>query len=96
MQASEIRELNDAEIRDRIAELQEERFRLRLRAATQPLEQPMRLRDVRRDIARLMTVLTERQTGINGAKGSTDAKAPKAARATKTTKAKRATARRGR
>ena len=38
MQASEIRELNDQEIQARIAELQEERFRLRLRAATQPLE----------------------------------------------------------
>ena len=71
MQASEIRELNDREIQDRIEELQEERFRLRLRAATQPLEQPMRLREVRRDIARLKTVLTERQTGSTGSKGST-------------------------
>jgi large subunit ribosomal protein L29 len=62
MQATEIRELNDREIEERIAELQEERFRLRLRAATQPLEQPHRLRDLRKDIARLKTVLTERRT----------------------------------
>jgi large subunit ribosomal protein L29 len=61
MQATEIRELNDREIEERIAELQEERFRLRLRAATQPLEQPHRLRDLRKDIARLKTVLTERR-----------------------------------
>jgi len=101
MQATEIRELNDQELNHRIAELQEERFRLRLRAATQPLEQPMRLREVRRDIARLKTVLTEREKGIR-AQGSTGTKAPKAgkepkaAKATKTAKAKRATARRGR
>ena len=95
MQASEIRELNDREIQDRIEELQEERFRLRLRAATQPLEQPMRLREVRRDIARLKTVLTERQRGSTGSKdskGSTGtAKAEVPA-----PKRKRATARRGR
>ena len=77
MQASEIRELNDQEIQDRIAELQEERFRLRLRAATQPLEQPMRLREVRRDIARLKTVATERQRGLTESRGSTGSKGSK-------------------
>ena len=90
MQASEIRELNDREIQDRIDELQEERFRLRLRAATQPLEQPMRLREVRRDIARLKTVVTERQRGSKESKASTE-KAPASP-----SKTKRATARRGR
>jgi large subunit ribosomal protein L29 len=69
MQATEIRELNDREIEERIAELREERFRLRLRAATQPLEQPHRLRDLRKDIARLKTVLTERRVSGSGAKG---------------------------
>jgi large subunit ribosomal protein L29 len=99
MQATEIRELNDQELQDRIAELREERFRLRLRAATQPLEQPHRLRDLRKDIARMMTVLTERQKGITApavSAGSRETKAPKTKRATKTTKTKRATARRGR
>lgn len=99
MQATEIRELNDQELRDRIAELREERFRLRLRAATQPLEQPHRLRDLRKDIARMMTVLTERQKGMTApaaSGGSKDTKAPKTKRATKTTKTKRAPARRGR
>jgi large subunit ribosomal protein L29 len=60
MQADEIREMADADIRARIAELEEERFRLRFRAATEPLEDPLRLRTVRRDIARLNTVLRER------------------------------------
>jgi large subunit ribosomal protein L29 len=98
MQATEIRELNDQELQDRIAELREERFRLRLRAATQPLEQPHRLRDLRKDIARIMTVLTERQKGSKGSKGSQGSRETKAPtqRATKTTKTKRATARRGR
>jgi large subunit ribosomal protein L29 len=105
MQATEIRELNDQELEARIAELQEERFRLRLRAATQPLEQPHRLRDLRKDIARMKTVLTERQkgstgstgsTGSEGSKGSKGTTIPKAKRATKAAKTTRATARRGR
>ena len=99
MQATEIRELNDQELRDRIAELREERFRLRLRAATQPLEQPHRLRDLRKDIARMMTVLTERQKGVKGSEGSQGSRettTPKAKRATKAAKTTRATARRGR
>ena len=95
MQATEIRELNDQELRDRISELEEERFRLRLRSATQPLEQPHRLRDLRRDIARMKTVLTERS--MKGSKvegqGSTHTTASTARRASK---AKRTTARRGR
>jgi large subunit ribosomal protein L29 len=70
MRASEIRELSDVEIRARIAELEEERFRLRFRAATEPLENPLRLRQVRRDIARLYTVLRERSLGA-GARGGT-------------------------
>lgn len=60
MQAHEIRELTDADIRARLAELEEERFRLRFRGATQPLEDPLRLRVLRKDIARLNTVLRER------------------------------------
>ena len=60
MKAKEIRELTDQEIQERISGLQEEQFRLRFRAATQPLENPPLLRTIRRDIARLQTVLTER------------------------------------
>lgn len=60
MQAEEIREMGEADIRARIAELEEEQFRLRFRAATEPLEDPLRLRAVRKDIARLHTVLRER------------------------------------
>lgn len=62
MNVSEIRELTEGEIRDRVQQLEEERFRLRFRAATTQLENPMLLRTIRRDIARLKTVLRERQT----------------------------------
>jgi large subunit ribosomal protein L29 len=55
LQADDIREMQDADIRTRITELEEERFRLRFRGATQPLEDPLRLR-----VARLNTVLRER------------------------------------
>ena len=59
MRASEIRELSGADVEARIAELEEERFRLKFRSATETLENPLRLRDIRRDIARLKTVLRE-------------------------------------
>jgi len=62
----EIREMTDDEIRDRIEQLQEERFRLRFRAATQQLENPMLLRNLRRDISRLKTVQRERQLQNQG------------------------------
>jgi large subunit ribosomal protein L29 len=62
----------DDEIRGRIAELEEERFRLRFRSATETLEDPLRFRVIRKDIARMKTVLRERekaaQTGAAAAK----------------------------
>ena len=61
MQAKEIRELSPEDLSARIAALEEERFRLKFRSATEPLEEPLRLRVIRRDIARLKTILRERQ-----------------------------------
>ena len=61
MRAEEIRDLTDDEINARIAELAEERFRLRIRGATQTLEDPLRLRALRKDVARLKTILRQRQ-----------------------------------
>jgi len=58
---AEIRDMTDGEIRDRIEQLQEERFRLRFRSATQQLDNPMLLRTIRRDISRLNTILRERE-----------------------------------
>jgi large subunit ribosomal protein L29 len=64
VKGNEVRELTDQEIAERIAQLQEERFRLRFRSATQQLENPILLRTIRRDIARLKTVQRERE--LNG------------------------------
>mgnify|MGYP000994378223 CR=1 FL=1 len=61
MRAEEIRELSVADVLARIAELEEERFRLRFRSATEPLEDPLQLRAIRKNIARLRTVLRERE-----------------------------------
>ena len=48
MRANDIRELKVEEIQSRIAELEEERFRLNFRAATEPLDDPHRVADLRR------------------------------------------------
>ncbi|PYP77633.1 MAG: 50S ribosomal protein L29 [Gemmatimonadetes bacterium] len=61
MRADDIRELSVEDMRTRIAELEEERFRLNFRSATEPLEDPLRLRGIRKDIARLKTILRERE-----------------------------------
>ena len=61
MKAEEIREMSDADIRTRIGEMEEERFRLKFRSATETLEDPLRLRTIRRDIARLKTIQRERE-----------------------------------
>jgi len=61
MRANDIRELSVEDMKTRIAELEEERFRLNFRSATEPLEDPLRLRGIRKDIARLKTILRERE-----------------------------------
>ena len=61
MKSDEIRELGDAEIEDKIGQFQEELFRLRFRAATQQLEDPALIRKLRRDIARMKTILRQRE-----------------------------------
>ena len=96
MQASEIREMTPADIQARIAELEEERFRLRFRSATEQLEEPLRLRAIRRDVARLKTVLRQKELGI-AAGGSATASvetpaAPAKKRAAKKTSAKKTSA----
>jgi large subunit ribosomal protein L29 len=61
VKANEIRELSADDLRAKIAELTEERFRLRFRSATESIENPMRFRAIRRDIARLNTILREKE-----------------------------------
>ena len=61
MKSEDIRLLGEADIEQRIEEMQEELFRLRFRSATQMLENPMLVRTLRRDIARMKTILRERE-----------------------------------
>ena len=59
MKAAEIRELNKDELQTKIKELKEELFNLRFQHAINQLDNPMRLKFVKKDIARTMTVLRE-------------------------------------
>jgi len=60
MHAKEIRDLTDEEMRQKERELAEELFRLRLRKSTGQLDSSLRLRALRRDVARLKTIQHER------------------------------------
>jgi large subunit ribosomal protein L29 len=63
MTANEIRELSVDDAKARLEELVKERFNLRFRSATESIENPMRFRAIRRDIARLHTILREKEVG---------------------------------
>jgi len=60
MKANELRELTVDELQQKLGELREERFRLRFRSATESIENPIRFRTIRRDIARIQTALRQR------------------------------------
>ncbi len=61
MKAKEIRELTDAEAQAKLRDLRQELFNLRLQQQTARLERPSRIREVRREMARIETILRERQ-----------------------------------
>jgi large subunit ribosomal protein L29 len=61
MKASELRDLSLDELRHKLEELTQEVFNLRFQNATDQLENRMRLGETRRDIARVMTILRERE-----------------------------------
>lgn len=61
MKVKEIRELTTEEINKKLVEAKEELFNLRFQQATGNLEKPSRLRDLRHTVARLKTVLRERE-----------------------------------
>ena len=69
MRAKDIRDLSPDDMTARMTALEEEQFRLRFRSATEPLQEPLRLRVIRRDIARLKTILREQQGGGPRASG---------------------------
>jgi large subunit ribosomal protein L29 len=60
MKTTELRDMSLEDLQGKLAELSEEQFRLRFRSATESIENPMQFRAIRRDIARIKTILGER------------------------------------
>jgi large subunit ribosomal protein L29 len=67
MKAKELREMTDEELKKRIDDSKDELFKLRFRLATGQLDNPMRIKEVRRSIARVKTVQRQRELGIRQA-----------------------------
>jgi large subunit ribosomal protein L29 len=70
--APELDELNDVDLETKLREAKEELFNLRFQAATGQLESHGRLRTVKKDIARIYTVVRERELGIRTAPGTNE------------------------
>lgn len=60
MKAEEVRNKTPDELKDRLVQLRREQFNMRFQRASGQLENTMRVRQVRRDIARIRTILTEK------------------------------------
>jgi large subunit ribosomal protein L29 len=60
MKASDVRAKTADELKDQLVDLKKEQFNLRFQRATQQLEKPAQVKKVRRDIARIKTILTEK------------------------------------
>ncbi len=63
MTAAELREKTRDQLREELVNLKKEQFNLRFQAATGQLENPARMKTVRRDVARVLTVLSEKAAG---------------------------------
>ena len=66
MQAKEIRDLTESEAQQKESDTAEELFRLRLRRSTGQLENPMLIRKLRRDLARIKTIRHEQRLRARG------------------------------
>jgi len=73
LKAHELDELPNVDLEARLREAKEELFNLRFQAATGQLENNGRLRTVKKDIARIYTVVRERELGIRTEPGTNDA-----------------------
>ncbi|MEN8136848.1 MAG: 50S ribosomal protein L29 [Bacteroidota bacterium] len=61
MKQSEIRELSTAELQEKLGEVKAEYTKMKINHSVTPLENPMQLRKLRRDVARVATELTKRE-----------------------------------
>jgi large subunit ribosomal protein L29 len=64
MKARELRELSIPELKEKLFQLREEFLNLRFQKTIHKLENPMRIRQVKRDIARILTILREKELNI--------------------------------
>lgn len=67
MKVKELRDLTDAELGKKLTDSKDELFKLRFQMATGQLDNPMKLQEVRRKIARVKTIIRERELGIQRA-----------------------------
>jgi len=67
MNTSELRELSDTELVEQLAEFKQELFNLRFQLVTGQLDNPRRLKQVRHDIARVLTVQRQRELSVDQA-----------------------------
>lgn len=63
LDAQDLRELSTEQLQTKLAELRDERLKLGFRSATETIENPMQFRTLRRDIARVQTILGEKRRG---------------------------------
>jgi large subunit ribosomal protein L29 len=75
MTPSEIREMTDTELIEALAEAKEEKFNLRFQLATNQLDNHARIKAVKQDIARILTVLHERELATVDAAAGTEERA---------------------
>lgn len=65
MKINEIRDLSQQELLDKLQDLKEELFNLRFQNATNQLDNPMRIVAVKKEIARVKTIIKEKELGLN-------------------------------
>lgn len=66
MKVNELRKLSDKELSDKIAESKKELFDLRLKQSTGTLDKPSKIRELRKNVARMKTILRERKLETGG------------------------------
>lgn len=64
MKAKELRELSLPELKEKLSELRQELFNLRFQKSIHRLENPMKIRNIRRDIARVLTIIKEKEQNL--------------------------------
>ena len=64
MKANEVREMTVAELEQKLASLKKDLFMLRMQHATNQLDNPMKLAAVKKDIARIKTIIREKETNV--------------------------------